>query len=71
MSRNENRERTSNTVDNDPVRGEPAKLATYDMIGSGLTVEDGRLEKYESRYMREIIKVTESRDKDTQYKMTM
>ena len=70
ISKNEDMERRSNAVDNELVTGEPAKLITYEFRGSDLTFEVGRLEKYESRYMRETIKVTESRDSEMQYMVT-
>ena len=71
MSKNDNKERMSNTVDNELVRGEPAKLITYELRRSGLTFDVGRLEKYESRYMRETMKETDSRDNEMQYMVTM
>ena len=42
ISKNEDRDRASNTMDNDSVNGNPGWLITYDVIGYGLT--SGKLE---------------------------
>jgi hypothetical protein len=39
ISKNEDREIASNMADNKLVKGEPAKLSTYEFMGSGLTFE--------------------------------
>jgi hypothetical protein len=71
ISKNEDTDRTSKTLDNDSVRGEPGRLLVYKLIASGVTVVDRRLVKCDSRPIREIIRVTESRDNETEYKMTI
>lgn len=64
ISKNEDTERASNTVDNDSGTGIPPKFVTYELTGYGFTVGNGAVERYESRYMRDTTRLTQATEKD-------
>jgi hypothetical protein len=45
ISKNEDRERASNVMDNDSVNGNPGWSITYEVIGYGITSGNGAPEK--------------------------
>jgi hypothetical protein len=45
ISKNEDIDRTSNTVDNDSVNGNPAMFVTYEVMGYGFTSGNAEVEK--------------------------
>jgi hypothetical protein len=45
LSKNEDRERISNTIDNDSVIGDPGRFTTYEEIGYGFTSGNTENEK--------------------------
>ena len=46
ISKNEDKERISNTTDNDSVIGDPGRFTTYEVIGYGFTSRNTENEKY-------------------------
>ena len=67
ISKNEDRETASNTTAKNSAKGIPPKLVTYELTGYGVTSWIGALERYESRYRREITRLMDAKENDTVY----
>jgi hypothetical protein len=77
ISKNDDRERISNTVDNDSPTNtlakfdKPLKFVTYETIEYGCTIGDGAPDRYDSRYASDTARLRESSDKDIVYSITV
>ena len=65
ISKNEDRERASNTMDNDSADDGAGLFVTYETMGYGLTSGNAaELEKQDARYVSETTRLTEASAKD-------
>jgi hypothetical protein len=77
ISKNDDRERISKTVDNVsptktlPEFDKPLKFVTYETIGYGCTIGDATPNRYDSRYVSDTARLRESSDNDMVYSMTI